>query len=249
MSNYAIWGVFGPATWPLWLALLAFVASFSSRLRRVSRLLLGLAVGSFVAFGLLPSGDWLSRPLELRFPRLDTRVLAPAHIVVLAGAEELDASVVAERPEFSGAADRVVEGAALAREHPRATLWIVGGVERHGRADVEWTRLAWARLGVDPARIKVIGDTHDTCENAIGVARRRLPGEIVLVTSAIHMPRAVACFAAHDVAVTPYPVDYTIRFRSRLLGGSILGNLRQLDTALHEWIGLAWYRLRGRTGA
>ncbi|MFC3713499.1 YdcF family protein [Sphingoaurantiacus capsulatus] len=248
MSNYAIWGLFGPATWPAWLALLALLAGFLKRTRaRWPRRLLIASLALFIAFGLVPTGDWLARPLETHFPPYDAAMADPAHIVVLAGSEELDASAVAGRPEVGGAGDRLLEAAALAHAHPRATLWIAGGVRRHGRADVEWARLAWTRLGIAAKRIRIIDHTLDTCANAAGVAARRLSGEILLVTSAMHMPRAVACFEANGVRAAPYPVDYTIRPSGTGSARSVIGNLRQVDTALHEWIGLAYYRVRGRT--
>jgi uncharacterized SAM-binding protein YcdF (DUF218 family) len=77
------------------------------------------------------------------------------------------------------------------------------------------------------------------------------PGERwLLVTTAIHMPRAVGCFRVAGFQVEPYPVEFTTR-RSHpftpFAPGS--GALSQLDTAAKEWIGLVAYRFMGKTDA
>jgi uncharacterized SAM-binding protein YcdF (DUF218 family) len=62
------------------------------------------------------------------------------------------------------------------------------------------------------------------------------------------MPRTIACFRAAGWEVIPQPADYHV-----VLGGidagtfQIADNLALLDIALHEWVGLAYYRLTGRT--
>ena len=71
-----------------------------------------------------------------------------------------------------------------------------------------------------------------------------------IVTSAMHMPRAVACFRAHGLRPLPYPVDYrnaAIERAGDLFQPDLLGNMARADKALHEWLGLALYRLQGRT--
>lgn len=249
MSNYTLWGLFGPATWPWWLAVLAWL-SFHSRFPRHAARLAGLAVAAFVVLAVLPTGYWLAEPLERRFPPPTELPRDVRHIVVLAGAEQLAASVRSGRPEVGAAAERIIEGAALARTRPGATLWIVGGVRdaRSARADIDWTAITWQRLGVPMARVRRIDGTLDTCANADGIAARRLAGPLLLVTSALHMPRAMACFRAAGVAVAPYPVDYQNEPRpAAILGPNLATRMARADTALHEWIGLAWYRLGGRT--
>jgi uncharacterized SAM-binding protein YcdF (DUF218 family) len=69
------------------------------------------------------------------------------------------------------------------------------------------------------------------------------------VTSALHMPRTIACFRAagwHDILAQP--ADYQA-VPGQWNAGSvqIARNLLLLDAAAHEWLGLAFYRLTGRT--
>lgn len=251
MNNYTIWGFLGPATWPAWLTLIGTAGLLvRGKARRWPLRSLVAAVALWVAFAVLPTGNWLLEPLERRFPRPVIAGAAIDHIVVLAGAENLGASALTGRPELTRAAERVVEGAALARELPDARLWIVGGVRgRWQRSDADWTALSWQRLGIPAAQVGKIDGTLDTCANADGFAARHAAGTVLLVTSARHMPRAVACFRAAGVSVTPYPVDYLAEAGPRPLSQALdlANNIERVDDALHEWIGLIYYRLRGRT--
>lgn len=253
MSNYTIWGLFGPATWPWWLTALAFLSLLSrGPKRRWPRIFAGSAVAAFVGLAVLPTGYWLAEPLESRFARPKLEASNVRHIVVLAGAERLAASARSGRPEVSGAAERIIEGAVIARSLPGAALWIVGGVRdrRSPLADVDWTAASWRRLGIAPRRIHIVRDTLDTCANAAGFAARRPAGQILLVTSALHMPRAMACFRQHGLAPVAFPVDYLnprIDRPGDLVQPNLLANIERADAALHEWIGLLLYRLQGRT--
>lgn len=253
MSNYTLWGLFGPATWAWWLAALALLcAAGPARLRGWSRGLLAAATALFVGLAVLPTGYWLAEVLEQRFPAPRLAGADIRHVVVLTGTERLPVSARTGRAEVSDAAERVIEGAALARSLPGASLWIVGGITspRSPLADVDWTAALWRRLGVPARRIHIVRGTFNTCENAAGIAARRLQGQLLLVTSAMHMPRAVACFRAHGLAPLPYPVDYrnaAIRRAGDLFQPDLLGNMDRAGTALHEWLGLVLYRLQGRT--
>jgi uncharacterized SAM-binding protein YcdF (DUF218 family) len=88
-------------------------------------------------------------------------------------------------------------------------------------------------------------------ENAVHTKRllaEQGMAQVVLVTSAIHMPRAAACFRAQGVDIAPSPCDYlALRFRPSVHDfwpNADAG--RKFQAAAREWVGLAWYRLRGR---
>ena len=111
----------------------------------------------------------------------------------------------------------------------------------------------FARLGGDPARIYMEPRPRTTSEDALYSAAllKPKPSERwLLVTSALHMPRAVGCFRAAGFQVEPYPVEFRtapIASIRRFAPGSAA--LSHLDTAAKEWIGLVAYRLMGKTDA
>ena len=248
MLNYELWRLFGPATWPVWTALLGALAMLAPRLRAALRVpvLAGAAATAVMAF--TPLGLWLLRPLENRYPIPALDEAAVRDILVLTGPEDTAASARSGRLEVRDAGERIYEGAALKRRFPEARLWVVGGVRdpRFPRYDWEWTLSLWQRLGVAGGGI---GGTRDTCENATGAAKAGINGRPVLITSAWHMPRAVACFHAAGLDPLPYPVDFQFgpdRGFWRDWRLTPVRSIDRADLALHEWVGLAWYRLTGR---
>jgi uncharacterized SAM-binding protein YcdF (DUF218 family) len=70
-----------------------------------------------------------------------------------------------------------------------------------------------------------------------------------VLTSASHMPRAIAVFRKVGFPVEPWPVDYRTADSDdalRLFDAPSEG-LKRLEMAVHEWIGLITYRLMGRS--
>ena len=73
-------------------------------------------------------------------------------------------------------------------------------------------------------------------------------GPVLLVTSAIHMPRSVAVFRAAGVNVIPAPTDITVldtRYDGLFGWLPAIGALGATSRAVHEYIGLCVYWIRG----
>ncbi|MBZ5503454.1 MAG: YdcF family protein [Acidobacteriia bacterium] len=107
------------------------------------------------------------------------------------------------------------------------------------------------QLGVARDRITIEAQSRNSAENATYCKRliAPKPGERwLLITSAMHMSRAVGVFRQAGFPVEPYPVDYQFAgWRGLLtLPGSVLGALAATDTAAHEWLGLLAYWITGR---
>jgi uncharacterized SAM-binding protein YcdF (DUF218 family) len=102
-----------------------------------------------------------------------------------------------------------------------------------------------AELGVDRARLTLEAGSRNTDENAsrtaalLRAAVKDLPVRCyLLVTSAYHMPRAKAAFAAAGVPVLAAPTDWRSDDARPMLLTSFIGNLEALDLAAHEYLGL-----------
>ena len=68
----------------------------------------------------------------------------------------------------------------------------------------------------------------------------------MLVTSALHMPRALGAFRAAGWPVLPWPVGYKTRRHGWRWVESPAERIGLLESALHEWVGLLAYRALGR---
>jgi uncharacterized SAM-binding protein YcdF (DUF218 family) len=212
-----------------------------------------LAAGlAMLAVMLLPVAQWTIRPLENRFPTVRS---LPEHvdgIILLGGA--VDSSIMATRGQvgLNDAAERITETMALARRYPAAKIVLSGGsaaiVPTGDPSEAAAMRAVLVADGVAEDRLILEEKSRNTIENAEFSKRlaNPKPGETwLLVTSSVHMPRAVGCFRRVNWPVLPFPVDY------RGDGWSIdfSRNIGLLDLAVHEWSGLAYYRLLGRSDA
>jgi uncharacterized SAM-binding protein YcdF (DUF218 family) len=225
---------------------------------RFTRLASWLVVTSLVLIalaGLSPLGNVLILPLEQRFPPWDPSRGPPAGIVVLGGGITPDVSVARGAVALNGAAERVTATVELARRYPNARIIFSGGSNALFLDEPLEAPIAvqeFEALGIPHERITAEEQSRNTIENAVfsRLIAQPKPGERwLLVTSAFHMPRAIAAFRAAGFPVEAYPVDWRTRGPIDAVWpfGSLGEGLRQTDTAVHEWVGLLAYRLSGRT--
>lgn len=222
--------------------------------RRLGRWMATIAAVLLVLAVTLPVGGWLIRPLEARFFSLQPLPDRVDGIVVLSGAELPQLTEDWGLPQIRGHGERLIEAASLATDYPEARLVFTGGAATEkGLSEAEVARRFFIRLGIAPDRLELETEARNTCENAANAYRLAKPqaDEVwLLVTSAFHMPRAIACFRAVGWQVTPRQTDYKARTSHgefEIFSGKAMRNLQVLDLAVHEWVGLLYYRLQGRT--
>lgn len=226
-----------------------------TRAVRAGRSLAALSSVGLLLLGVLPTSHYLALPLATRFPVPQLPAYVDG-IILLAGSERPWLSDAYGEPQTGPHGSRYITALRLAQRYPDAQIVFTGGPRQADWAGPLGTQTATAEailgsVDLDPARLAVDDRSLDTCDhpgNVRALVQPR-PGETwVVVTSAMHMPRTVACFrAAGWPDVIPYPTDHQVSvvdwdasdFR-------IVRNLGLLDDAAHEWLGLAYYRLTGR---
>jgi len=227
---------------------------------RFTRLASWLIVTSLVLIaiaGLSPLGNALILPLEQRFPPWDASRGPPDGIVVLGGAILPGMSASRGATVLNDAAERVTVAAELARRYPNARIVYSGGSAAPISDDGLEAGFAVRQLealGVARERIVAEEQSRNTIENAVfsRLVANPKPGERwLLVTSAFHMPRAMAAFRAADFSIEAYPVDWRTAGTGDLVRpfASLADGLNRTDIAVHEWDGLVAYRLAGKTKA
>ncbi|MCS6878412.1 MAG: YdcF family protein [Geminicoccaceae bacterium] len=215
--------------------------------------LASIAVALIVAVTLLPVGAWLTRPLEARFSAPAPMPEEVHGFVVLGGGTNPHLFAAHGRPDFDDAADRYLALIELAKRYPRARAVFTGGSgsETGAIAEADVIEALWLRHGLPRERLLLDRDARNTVENARNAFALARPGagEVwLLVTSAKHMPRSVACFRAVGFRVLPFPVDYRAGGSSFLFDDlRVSERLYELDEAAYEWFGLFYYRLLGHT--
>ena len=227
---------------------------------RFTRLASWLIVTSLVLLavaGLSPLGNVLILPLEERFPPWDASRGPPDGMIVLGGAISPDISAARGAVSLDEAAERITVAAELARRYPNARIIFSGGTNAvlfDEGVEAPFAVRELEDLGVAHDRITAEEQSRNTIENAVfaRLIANPKPGQRwLLLTSAYHMPRAMAAFRAAGFAVEAYPVDWRTRGPNDLVRpfAAVSEGLRRTDTAMHEWIGLLAYRLSGKTDA
>jgi uncharacterized SAM-binding protein YcdF (DUF218 family) len=227
-------------------------------LTRFQRLASWLIVTSLVllAFvGYSPLGNMLMVPLEQRFPPWDASRGPPDGIVVLGGAISPSLSLARGAVALNESAERITTAVELARRYPNARIIFTGGTGSllpEAPVEAPVAVREFEALGVAHDRITAEEQSHNTVENAVfsRLLADPKPGQRwLLVTSAFHMPRAMAVFRAAGFPVEAYPVDWRTRgpIDARRPFWSFIGGLAMTDLAVHEWVGLIVYRLTGNT--
>lgn len=221
--------------------------------RRLGVRLATLATAAYLMILALPVSDWVTAPLENRFP---PRAL-PTHvdgIIVLGGAVNLEVSAQQGRPALNAEAERMTEFVRLAKRYQAARLVFGGGsglltFQRGGLSEADVARQFFMEQGLDPARVIFENRSRNTYENVAfskAMARPKPGATWLLISSARDMPRTMGIFQKQGWPVVPVPVAFKAGgAQSYLLGD----NLRKLDHAGHEWLGLLVYRITGKTSA
>lgn len=234
---------------------LAGVALMGTRFARAGRRLAATSVVLLALCGLSPLARLLALPLEERFPPWEPSNGPPSGIIVLGGPIDGRLSAARGAAVLRDGAERITAGVELARRYPHARLIFSGGTDRlllQGAMEAQVARRLFVDMGVSEERVEIEDRSRNTFENAVltkEIARPQ-PGERwLLVTSAMHMPRAIGVFRKAGFPVEAYPVDWrTAGPQDALLPFDRLSTgLSGLDWATHEWVGLVVYWLTGRT--
>ena len=231
------------------------IALLLTRSRRLASWLVVTSLVLLVLFGLSPLGNALMLPLEERFPPWDASHGAPDGVIVLGGVIAEDVSAARGAVALNESAERVTVAAELARRYPKLRIIFSGGTNAllfDKGAEAGFAVRQLEALGVPHERITAEEQSRNTVENAVFsrlIANPRPGQRWLLLTSAFHMPRAIAVFRAAGFPVEAYPVDWRTTGPMDLVRPypSVSEGLRRTDVAVREWIGLLLYRLTGKT--
>lgn len=230
-------------------ALLAFIG-----LRRTSGLFAALA--GLILFITLytTSGNVMLQSLENHIERPAQDPASVSCIIMLGGAIENDVMAARGGIEFNAAADRYTQTLRLALKYPQAKLLVSGGdgsFSGQYEGEAKAAESFFQNFGISPDRLIKDNTSRNTFENSANTAQLLRANQLencLLVTSAFHMPRAMALFAKGGISIAPYPVDY------RTTGETQLGldftqpslNAQNTATAVREWLAIIAYSGTGR---
>lgn len=142
---------------------------------------------------------------------------------------------------------RLAEGIRLQRLLPGAKLVVSGGAVGDPVANARVVAAVAESLGVAREQLVIEDRPLDTVEEARFLAPVLKDAPFVLVTSALHMPRAMAIFENLGMRPVAAPTDYVIKISAVAPPGSYLPSLTNFDLSrriLYEWLGDIWSRVK-----
>jgi len=229
--------------------------------RRPALLMLAAALGLYWGLSADPIAYLLVRSLEAEIPPAGELRAGSVDAIVVLAASAARAGGSRPRPELSGTAwKRFWRGLELYRElEGSAPLLYSGGsgdIFRSEPVEGSLARSYAVAMGIPAAAVILEERSRNTDENAReteGLLRRMVPSgrpRVALVTSSIHMPRALLALEERGIDAVPVPADYPFgEYRFTPLGLVPRAETFFLSSrCLHEWLGIAWHRFRAALG-
>lgn len=253
MYTYFVWHVLQPL--PIFMLLTGIAIAWLWFRRRETRTrLLAVTIPYLVVLMIsIPALAYQLRgSLEWRHDSVKERPADVDAIVVLSGGfYQADGPRTA--PELDeDTQSRCLRGLELYRQGKPRPILVSGGEASSLRPTCADTmRDFLVKWGASPSDILLEKQSRTTYENAVE-SRKLLEQnhlkKIILVTSALHLPRSVACFRKQGIDVLPCPCQFraTPEDTSRYGFLPSAGAIQDCQRVCHEWLGMAWYWFKGR---
>ena len=152
--------------------------------------------------------------------------------------------------EFNDSIDRILSGIDLFKEDKASFLILTNGKMPWsvGIPEGEYLKDFSIRYGIPEDRILLTDNVQNTDQEAISVKKLIKTNEanIILVTSAFHMPRAKKVFEAANIKVIPFAVDFKTPIKKITIIDFIpsANSLKDTSHFIREMIGRLYYNLK-----
>lgn len=255
MIRYIAHLIFNPVVifWGLFLVGLLL----RKKIKRLSSVLLLIAFVWLALLSTPPLPRWLASSLEDQYvPLLDPSYLetdTAIHIVVLGAGHTSDPRLPFNNQLSQVALGRLVEGIRLHQQLPGSKL-VLSGYSREGivHTHAEVLEQTAVMLGVEKNALLLLKTPRNTEEEAKHYAQKYGKADrLILVTSALHMPRAMLHFRRAGLNAVAAPTNHRIKKDALYQPFSLqpsAKNLKLMSAVMHEYGGMihAWWRYRNR---
>jgi len=224
--------------------------------QRLGRILVSLGAVTLLLFSNASIPNLLLQPLERPYtPALATPeqvaslTQSPVKWIVVLGAGDTYSPFLPATTQLHDASlARIVEAVRLHKELPEPKMVLSEGTTFENVPVAEVMGRAMRALGVEEKDIVLETQSRDTEESAQFVQAIVGKDRFILVTSASHMRRSQALFRKLGMDPIAAPTDYESTGQGLRLSDFYpsVGELHKTDLALHEYLGLAWAKLRGK---
>lgn len=239
-----------PLTWIVFLFLIGLITKNPRRKK-------GLFIAGFIAL------IFFSNPFVFRLVAKSYEVKP----VILQAGQNYEAGILLggfvsynikeKQAVFNPASDRFIQTALLYKKGHIQNIIVAAGngyIAKHDFKGAEYAKDRLVELGIPAAVIYTDPLSRNTYENAVNTKKivdsLHLPGPFLLISSAIHLPRAEKLFRKQGLSVQSYPCDFiTLNVANNFWDDYLLPSANTLsdwDSLLKEWAGILVYKIKGK---
>ena len=232
---------------PLFLVFFLIILGTFLRSKKIS--LFGLLILFFCSLPIISRNSIAYLEKDYTLQEASTMNEADA-IVVLSGMVNPIKTGDAYKYEFGGGVDRILSGMDLFKNDKAPLLILTRGKLpwQLGVPEGEYLKEFAIKFGIPEENILLTDNVQNTDEEAKSVKRllNTNDTEVILVTSAFHMPRAKKVFEAAGINTIPFPVDFHNKERKLTFIDFIpsAGSFSASSRFVKEIIGRTYYKLK-----
>ena len=237
-----------PIIWIFGLLVYAVLSKTESRKKRA-------VIAAVVLFYIFSNSfilDEVMRAWEI--PAVKTEALGKYDAgIVLGGMMSYDQQL--DRTQYERSVDRLIQAIELFKSGKIKSIFFTGGSGSITYSDIKEAphiKELLHSLGIPDSCIITEGESKNTHENAEfskPILEKKFPkGKFLLITSASHMRRAMACFKKAGITAIPFSVDRQSGPRKFTLDHLLIPSieaLREWNSLIHEWVGCITYKIAG----
>jgi uncharacterized SAM-binding protein YcdF (DUF218 family) len=248
--------------YPLGLASVSLIVALVT-LRKRPRIAT-IAISLSLAILLLCGNAWVAKYMvrSLEWQNIPSSQIPKAEAIVVLGGGTKSATWPRPTVDLGEAGDRIIYAAQLYFQKKAPIIILSAGrIDWPGSGSPESADMATilTSIGVPSEVIIQEPDSLNTYQNAVNVRKilaERQIKKVLLITSAMHSPRALKIFQRQGIDVIPTPTDFLVsqddlQELTNTPKSAILNllpdtdNLHQFTVALKEYLGIFIYWLRG----
>lgn len=235
----------------LFFIFLSIIFLVATQKKRLSVILSFFGLLLVFVFSLSGAANALIDHLESQYPPLLVPPKTVTKIVVLGGGVRGEKNYPANLSLNSASLSRLIESIRLFNQLEgvgvKPILILSGGRVFASPAVAGKMQNTAVMLGISREQIILEKGSRDTREEALYLKNMVGSQPFILVTSAFHMPRAIALFQAlgmHPIAAPTQFLNGDSNFLSWCFPNG--WSLAVSDTAIHEYFGMLWEKMNGR---
>ena len=241
-----------PAIWVVGLLILAYL--FKKKKPAFSTKLFGIGLVALLIFTNPFIVNWVMNSWEVKAYSAD-EIKTPYEVGIVLGGSTRYYDNDSKRMVFSSSADRLMQAVELYHKGKIKKIFLSGGSGFVNFQEWKESEKLYPLLvsnGVKPEDILMENSSRNTYENALETAKvlkgKGVKSKSLLITSAFHMRRSLACFEKVNLKVDAYSVDVRSGGAIYTLDRLIQPDPEALvawDLLTHEWVGFMIYKMLG----